>query len=117
MLTTLMAAFCAKAAPLSATTDTPLAFILLGDSTTNPGAGWGNGFCSSLVDVPPEYCSNLAVSGATTGTCFESGTFDTGLKTIREFVAAQRRPLVTIQFGHNDQKIAPPESMGQVRIE
>jgi len=27
-------------------------------------------------------------------------------------VAKGRRTLVTIQFGHNDQKIAPPESMG-----
>jgi len=31
---------------------------------------------------------------------------------IRGEVAKGRHTLVTIQFGHNDQKIAPPESMG-----
>ena len=34
------------------------------------------------------------------------------LAAIRGEVANARRTLVTIQFGHNDQKIAPPESMG-----
>jgi len=31
---------------------------------------------------------------------------------IKKQVASGRRTLVTIQFGHNDQKIATPESMG-----
>jgi len=34
------------------------------------------------------------------------------LATISGEVAKGRRTLVTIQFGHNDMKIAPPESMG-----
>jgi lysophospholipase L1-like esterase len=34
------------------------------------------------------------------------------LAAIRGEVAKGRRTLVTIQFGHNDMKIAPPESMG-----
>jgi lysophospholipase L1-like esterase len=34
------------------------------------------------------------------------------LAVIRGEVANARRTLVAIQFGHNDQRIAPPESMG-----
>lgn len=34
------------------------------------------------------------------------------LAAIRGEVAKARRTIVTIQFGHNDMKIAPPESMG-----
>jgi lysophospholipase L1-like esterase len=39
-------------------------------------------------------------------------SFNISLAAIRGEVAKGRRTLVTIQFGHNDQKIAPPESMG-----
>lgn len=40
------------------------------------------------------------------------GFWNISLTAIRGEVAKGRRTLVTIQFGHNDMKIAPPESMG-----
>lgn len=40
------------------------------------------------------------------------GFWNISLAAISAEVAKGRRTLVTIQFGHNDQKIAPPESMG-----
>ncbi|KZV94253.1 SGNH hydrolase, partial [Exidia glandulosa HHB12029] len=49
---------------------------------------------------------------ATTGSTIASGQFDAALAIVRSLVAEGRRTLVTVQFGHNDQKIAPPESMG-----
>lgn len=73
--------------------------------------GWGNGFCASLAAGTP--CINTAHDGATTGSFIASGLFNISLTAIRGEVAKGRRTLVTIQFGHNDMKIAPPESMGQ----
>ena len=78
--------------------------------TTPNSGGWGNGFCASLVPDTP--CINTAHNGATTGSFVADGFFDISLAAIRNEVAQGRRTLVTIQFGHNDQKIAPPESMG-----
>ncbi|EJD48508.1 SGNH hydrolase [Auricularia subglabra TFB-10046 SS5] len=95
----------------------PLGFVLVGDSTTNNGTqpntgGWSNGFCAALADVPRSACINAAHDGATTGSTIASGQFETALGFVRALVAEGRRTLVTVQFGHNDQKIAPPESMG-----
>ncbi|KAK7691088.1 hypothetical protein QCA50_006191 [Cerrena zonata] len=93
----------------------PTSFVLIGDSTTNNNTvpnsgGWGNGFCNSLVPGTP--CINTAHDGATTGSFVASGLFNISLAAIQGEVSRGRRTLVTIQFGHNDQKIAPPESMG-----
>ncbi|KAH7105309.1 SGNH hydrolase [Auriculariales sp. MPI-PUGE-AT-0066] len=103
----------ALAAPLQRPhPECPLAFVLIGDSTTYSANGWSRGFCASLSNVDAEYCQDEGVSGATTGTTFESGQFDVDLDVIRSFVADGKRTFVTVQFGHNDQKIATPESMG-----
>ncbi|KAI0078826.1 SGNH hydrolase [Panus rudis PR-1116 ss-1] len=93
----------------------PTSFVLIGDSTTNNNTvpnsgGWGNGFCASLVEGTP--CINTAHDGATTGSFVAQGLFNISLAAIKNEVANGRRTLVTIQFGHNDMKIAPPESMG-----
>ncbi|KDQ16242.1 carbohydrate esterase family 12 protein [Botryobasidium botryosum FD-172 SS1] len=56
--------------------------------------------------------SRCRIDGATTGTFVDGGYWALVLKDIKEQVAAKRETWVTIQFGHNDQKIAPPESMG-----
>ncbi|KAF8149901.1 SGNH hydrolase [Crassisporium funariophilum] len=101
----------------------PTSFVLVGDSTTANGTtpnsgGWGNGFCgstltgniASLVEGTP--CVNTAHNGATTGSFVADGFFAISLAAIKGEVAKGRRTLVTIQFGHNDMKIAPPESMG-----
>ncbi|KAF5347534.1 hypothetical protein D9758_014506 [Tetrapyrgos nigripes] len=81
--------------------------------------GWGNGFCGNnntetLSSLEPDTpCFNTAISGATTGTFVADGYWNISVATIKTEVAKGRRTLVTIQFGHNDQKIAPPESMGK----
>ncbi|KAJ6531825.1 SGNH hydrolase-type esterase domain-containing protein, partial [Mycena capillaripes] len=49
---------------------------------------------------------------ATTGSFVADGSFNKSIAFIQGEVAKGRRTLVTIQFGHNDMKIAPPESMG-----
>ncbi|KAJ7866751.1 SGNH hydrolase [Mycena leptocephala] len=72
------------------------AFVLAGDSTTYLNGGWGPGFCADLAAGIP--CVITAFSGETTGSFFADGR--------------GRRTFVTMQFGHNDQKIAPPETMG-----
>ncbi|KAI0747484.1 SGNH hydrolase [Fomes fomentarius] len=100
-----------------ARTQRPLSFVLIGDSTTNNGTtlnsgGWSNGFCASLADVSAPHCINTAHNGATTGSTILSGQFNTSLSFIQSEVSQGRRTLVTVQFGHNDMKIAPPESMG-----
>jgi len=102
-------------APITASA-APIAFVLLGDSTTYSANGWGNGFCSSLAQITTSYCRNYAVSGTTTGDLLASQNFKNALATIRTFVAEGRDVKTTIQYGHNDQKIATPESMGKVRM-
>ncbi|KAI0687069.1 SGNH hydrolase [Earliella scabrosa] len=86
----------------------PLSFVLIGDSTTNNGTtlnsgGWSNGFCASLASVSVSHCINTAHNGATTGSTIASGQ------------STPRSPsseAKSLKFGHNDMKIAPPESMG-----
>ncbi|KAF9445467.1 carbohydrate esterase family 12 protein [Macrolepiota fuliginosa MF-IS2] len=101
----------------------PTSFILVGDSTTANGTtpnsgGWGNGFCGSEITgniaslVAGTPCINTAKNGATTGSFVADGFWDISLEAMWMELAKGRRTLVTIQFGHNDMKIAPPESMG-----
>ncbi|TRM64848.1 SGNH hydrolase-type esterase domain-containing protein [Schizophyllum amplum] len=49
---------------------------------------------------------------ATTGSFVADGYWDIALGYVSEEVVKGRRTLVTVQFGHNDMKIAEPESMG-----
>ncbi|KAF9526077.1 SGNH hydrolase-type esterase domain-containing protein [Crepidotus variabilis] len=94
--------------------DSNVSFILIGDSTTANGTtpnsgGWGNGFCASLWDGTP--CINRGKNGATTGTYVAEGYWSAALSDVEQQVAAGRRTIVTLQFGHNDQKVALAESM------
>ncbi|TFL04048.1 SGNH hydrolase [Pterulicium gracile] len=94
----------------------PTSFVLIGDSTTANGTslnsgGWGNGFCASLSSGTP--CINTARNGASTGSFVANGFWDAAIAAIKAEVGVGRRTLATIQFGHNDQKIAGPESMGK----
>jgi len=111
----------AARAVLSATA--PTSFVLVGDSTTANGTtpnsgGWGNGLCGSQLTgniasvASGTPCINTAKNGATTGSFVADGFWNISLATMRSEVAKGRRTLVTIQFGHNDMKIATPESMG-----
>ncbi|KAH8083170.1 SGNH hydrolase-type esterase domain-containing protein [Filobasidium floriforme] len=93
------------------------AFVLIGDSTTanntvtpNSG-GWGDGFCASLR--PGVSCSNFGSNGATTGTIVDRGVYGDALGRVKEQVGMGKAVFVTLQFGHNDQKVGPPESTAQ----
>ncbi|PBL03488.1 SGNH hydrolase [Armillaria gallica] len=107
----------------SHSTAVPTSFILIGDSTTANGTtpnsgGWGNGFCGSTNTSTPSSlepdtpCINTAHNGATTGTFVADGFWNISVVTIKGEVAKGRRTYATIQFGHNDMKIADPQSMG-----
>ncbi|KAJ7285024.1 SGNH hydrolase [Mycena rebaudengoi] len=98
-------------------------FVLIGDSTTANGTtpnsgGWGNGFCGSTLTVTPSSlapgtpCINTAHNGATTGSFVADGFWNISLASIKAEVAKGRKTYATIQFGHNDMKIATAESMG-----
>ncbi|KAG7451189.1 SGNH hydrolase [Guyanagaster necrorhizus] len=98
-------------------------FILIGDSTTANGTtpnsgGWGNGFCGSTNTSTPSSlqlgtsCINIAHDGATIGIFVADGFWNISVAAIEGEVAKGQRTFVTIQFGHNDMKIADPESMG-----
>ncbi|KAI4521098.1 SGNH hydrolase [Schizophyllum commune Loenen D] len=102
-----------------------IAFVLVGDSTTANGierrvGSWGNGFCGSTNATEPTPsslepgtpCINAAHNGATTGSFVADGYWDIALDYINGEIAKGQRTIVTVQFGHNDMKIAPPESMG-----
>ena len=82
-------------------------FFLIGDSTVATDGGWGDGFVPHLVD--PAKGENLGVGGKTTVSWKDSGRWDA----LIESIGANKNdyePIVTIQFGHNDQKVMePPE--------
>ncbi|WQF78781.1 Putative SGNH hydrolase-type esterase domain, SGNH hydrolase superfamily [Colletotrichum destructivum] len=88
----------------------PPYFLLTGDSTVAINGGWGNGFLS-FVESPADG-KNYGKSGATTVSFRAQGIW----KTVIEEVKANKddfSPIVTIQFGHNDQKAAANISQEQ----
>ncbi|KAK0469652.1 SGNH hydrolase [Desarmillaria tabescens] len=96
----------------------PTSFVLVGDSTTAIGSGWGNGFYGDNTTSTPSTlepntpCINTACGGATTGSFVAGGWWNITVNAIKDEVAKGRHTLVTIQFGHNDAGVGPPESMG-----
>ncbi|KAI8824830.1 SGNH hydrolase-type esterase domain-containing protein [Fimicolochytrium jonesii] len=78
----------------------PYSYILTGDSTTAPKIGWGDEFCKLTAQ-----CTNLAVSGRTTATYRSDGFLAKALTQVKSDISLGFAPRVTIQFGHNDQKV------------
>ena len=75
----------------------------------NPEHGWGQvlpQFLTTEIEI-----QNHAMNGRSSKSFRTEGRWDKVEKQLK------KGDFVVIQFGHNDQKIAPPESMGQVRIE
>ncbi|KAH6951885.1 putative rhamnogalacturonan acetyltransferase [Fusarium avenaceum] len=76
-------------------------FILTGDSTVATGGGWGDAVLNGTKK--PGGGINIAKNGATTVSFREQGLWDTALGNVKS-QKAKHEAIVTIQFGHNDQK-------------
>lgn len=90
-----------QATPVARQTKTPY-FLLIGDSTVAVDGGWGNGLLSYLKD--PAQGENRGVGGKTTVSWKDSGRWED----LIESIGANKddyEPIITIQFGHNDQKV------------
>lgn len=90
-----------SAAAVNKKAASPPYFILIGDSTVTDNAGWGGAFVDLITGGAEG--DNRAVSGRTAESWQANGRWDALFKTINETVA-DWEPIVTIQFGHNDQK-------------
>ncbi|GKT43544.1 rhamnogalacturonate lyase [Colletotrichum spaethianum] len=88
----------------------PPYFLLTGDSTVAIGGGWGDGFLSFVKS--PADGKNYGKSGATTVSFRAQGIWDTVIAEV-ESNKNGFSPIVTIQFGHNDQKAAANISLEQ----
>ncbi|KAF2164013.1 carbohydrate esterase family 12 protein [Zasmidium cellare ATCC 36951] len=86
-------------------------FLLVGDSTTAIGGGWGDGFLNHTLKAPASGL-NYGHSGATTVSFRAGGDWATVLSQITTH-QADSSVYVTIQFGHNDQKAAANISLEQ----
>ncbi|EFQ27369.1 GDSL-like Lipase/Acylhydrolase [Colletotrichum graminicola] len=81
----------------------PPYFLLTGDSTVAVDGGWGDGFLT-FVESPADG-KNYGKSGATTVSFRDQGIWDSVIAEVNANKGAFN-PIVTIQFGHNDQKAA-----------
>ena len=85
----------------------PDKIILVGDSTTQVGSGWGGAFCANHVTSFLS-CLNLARGGRGTFDYRAEGSWTLALGEMK--VPGYRRVYVLIQFGHNDQPGKPGRS-------
>jgi lysophospholipase L1-like esterase len=81
--------------------------ILVGDSTTQVGSGWGGAFCAEHV-TSFVACVNLARGGRGTFDYRAEGSWDLALGEMR--TPGFQHIYVLIQFGHNDQPGKPGRS-------
>ena len=81
--------------------------IMVGDSTTATGNGWGSMFCAHHT-THPTACLNLARNGRSSGSYRAEGLWDVALAEMR--VEGYNRTFVFIGFGHNDQPGKPGRS-------
>ena len=81
--------------------------ILVGDSTTATGNGWGPMFCAHHTTHPTAYL-NLARNGRSSGSFRAEGLWDVAQREMQ--VEGYREVFVLIGFGHNDQPGKPGRS-------
>lgn len=81
--------------------------ILVGDSTTAVGSGWGSAFCAEHV-THGMACLNLARGGRSSSSYRAEGSWDLALDEMK--VKGYKATYVLIQFGHNDQPGKPGRS-------
>jgi lysophospholipase L1-like esterase len=95
---------------LNARAELPPYFVLTGDSTTATGGGWGDGFLSYRQNSAGGI--NHAKNGATTVSFKADGYWAKAIQSVKDN-KSKYRPIVTIQFGHNDQKPEKGISLSQ----
>lgn len=78
----------------------PSKLILVGDSTTAVGSGWGGAFCAHHVESSLA-CLNLGRGGRSTRSYRAEGSWDLALAEMK--VPGYKATYVLIQMGHNDQ--------------
>ncbi|CAG9981852.1 unnamed protein product [Clonostachys byssicola] len=101
----------AQAQPLlNPRAEKPPYFIVTGDSTTNKGTGWGEGFISNAQNGADGVIRSKG--GTTTVTFKTGGWWDKAIQSVKDN-KDKYRPIVTIQFGHNDQKADAGISLSQ----
>lgn len=81
--------------------------ILVGDSTTQVGSGWGGEFCARHV-ISTLACVNLARGGRSTFSYRAEGSWQLALDEAR--TPGFAKTYMLIQFGHNDQPGKPGRS-------
>ncbi len=85
----------------------PKKIILVGDSTTQVGSGWGGAFCANHV-TSFIACVNLARGGRGTFDYRAEGSWDLAMNEAK--TPGYTATYVLIQFGHNDQPGKPGRS-------
>lgn len=108
-LTSLAAATTVSGVAVTKKAAAPPYFILIGDSTVTDNAGWGGAFVDLIMGSAKG--ENRALSGKTANSWQSNGRWDQLLETVNETVA-DWEPIVTMQFGHNDQKSVTPDEYG-----
>ena len=103
----LRAAAAAQAPPIAVKPIRAVKIILVGDSTTAVGSGWGGSFCA-LHATSFVACVNLARGGRSTRSYREEGSWKLVLAEVRSRGFADT--WILIQFGHNDQPGKPGRS-------
>lgn len=81
--------------------------VLVGDSTTATGNGWGGMFCAHHT-THPTACLNLARNGRSSGSYRAEGLWDVALRELQ--IQGYENVFVLIGFGHNDQPGKPGRS-------
>ncbi|KAL2833471.1 SGNH hydrolase-type esterase domain-containing protein [Aspergillus pseudoustus] len=87
--------------PVPRASSSPPYFITIGDSTVAEDGGWGNGFLSFVKSHAKG--SNRGKPGSTTASWPADGRWDDLVENINQTVS-KYDIVVTMQFGHNDQK-------------
>ncbi len=85
----------------------PKKIILVGDSTTQVGSGWGGSFCANHL-TSFVACVNLARGGRGTFDYRAEGSWDVAMAEAK--TPGYSQVYVLIQFGHNDQPGKPGRS-------
>jgi lysophospholipase L1-like esterase len=85
----------------------PKKIILVGDSTTQVGSGWGGSFCANHLTSFVS-CINLARGGRGTFDYRAEGSWDIAMAEMK--TPGYTQIYVLIQFGHNDQPGKPGRS-------